>query len=95
MTDNIFEIETTVLVHFACAPRESGVLLTDFAAAWFYLPILANYLQRQHHRRGIRGGNSETILYGQRCETRLSRERFFFFAIRSSDDFKKQLSQEP
>ena len=31
MTDNIFE--TTALAHVACAPQESGVLLTDFAAA--------------------------------------------------------------
>ena len=34
MTDNIFEIETTALAHAACAPQESGVLLTDFAAAY-------------------------------------------------------------
>ena len=34
MTDNIFEIETTALVHVACAPQESGALLTDFAAAY-------------------------------------------------------------
>ena len=34
MTDNIFEIETTALAHIACAPQESGVLLTDFAAAY-------------------------------------------------------------
>ena len=33
MTDNIFEIETTALAHVACAPRLSGILLTDFAAA--------------------------------------------------------------
>ena len=33
MTDNIFEIDTTALAHVACAPRESGILLTDFAAA--------------------------------------------------------------
>ena len=33
MTDKIFEIETTALAHVACAPQESGVLLTDFAAA--------------------------------------------------------------
>ena len=33
MTDNIFEIETA-LAHVACAPRESGILLTDFAAAY-------------------------------------------------------------
>ena len=33
MTDNIFEIETTALAHVACAPQDSGVLLTDFAAA--------------------------------------------------------------
>ena len=31
MTDNIFEIEITDLAHVACAPQESGVLLTDFA----------------------------------------------------------------
>ena len=34
MTDNILEIETTALAHVACAPQESGVLLTDFAAAY-------------------------------------------------------------
>ena len=34
MTDNIFEIETTALAHVACAPQVSGVLLTDFAAAY-------------------------------------------------------------
>ena len=34
MTDNIFEIDTTALVHVACASQESGVLLTDFAAAY-------------------------------------------------------------
>ena len=34
MTDNIFEIETTALAHVACAPQESGILLTDFAAAF-------------------------------------------------------------
>ena len=33
-TDNIFEIETTALAHVACAPQESGFLLTDFAAAY-------------------------------------------------------------
>ena len=33
MTDNIFEIEPTPSAHGACAPRESGTLLTDFAAA--------------------------------------------------------------
>ena len=32
-TDNIFEIETIALAHVACAPRESGILVTDFAAA--------------------------------------------------------------
>ena len=34
MTDNIFEIETTAQAHVACAPQDSGVLLTDFAAAY-------------------------------------------------------------
>ena len=34
MTDNIFEIETTALAHVACAPQDSGVLLTDFATAY-------------------------------------------------------------
>ena len=29
-----FEIETTALAHVACAPLETGVLLTDFAAAY-------------------------------------------------------------
>ena len=34
MTDNIFETETTALAHVACTPQESGILLTDFAAAY-------------------------------------------------------------
>ena len=34
MTDNIFEIETAALAHVACAPRESGILLTDFAVGY-------------------------------------------------------------
>ena len=34
MTDKIFEIETFALPHVACAPQESGILLTDFAAAY-------------------------------------------------------------
>ena len=34
MTDNMFEIETTALARVAFAPRESGILLTDFAAAY-------------------------------------------------------------
>ena len=34
MTDNIFEIETAALAHVACAPQESGILMTVFAAAY-------------------------------------------------------------
>ena len=34
MTDNILEIEITALTHVACAPQESCILLTDFAAAY-------------------------------------------------------------
>ena len=34
MTDNIFEVETTALAHVACSPQESGILLTNFAAAY-------------------------------------------------------------
>ena len=34
MTDNIFEIETTALARVACAPQDSGVLLTDFVSAY-------------------------------------------------------------
>ena len=33
MTDNIFEVETTALALVACSRQESGILLTDFAAA--------------------------------------------------------------
>ena len=35
MTDNIFEIDTAAVAHVARAPRESGILLTDSAAAYF------------------------------------------------------------
>ena len=34
MTDKIFEVETTALAHVTCATRDSGILLTDFAAAY-------------------------------------------------------------
>ena len=34
MTDNIFEVGTTALAHVTCAARDSGFLLTDFAAAY-------------------------------------------------------------
>ena len=34
MTKYIFEIETAALAHVACAPRDSDVLLTNFAAAY-------------------------------------------------------------
>ena len=34
MNDNIFEVETTALAHVTCATCDSGVLLTDFAAAY-------------------------------------------------------------
>ena len=34
MTDNIFE--NIAIAHVACAPRESDILLTDFAAAHFF-----------------------------------------------------------
>ena len=34
MTDYIFETESTALAHVACPPRDSGVLLTDFAASY-------------------------------------------------------------
>ena len=30
----LFEIATTALAHVACAPQESGILVTDFAAAY-------------------------------------------------------------
>ena len=34
MTDNIFEVETTAVAHVACSPQESGISLTEFAAAY-------------------------------------------------------------
>ena len=34
MTDFFSVVETTALAHVACAPQESGILLTDFAAAY-------------------------------------------------------------
>ena len=67
MTDNIFEIETTALAHVACAPLNSGVLLTDFAAAhpsinhsWIFsvlentaLPDFLCHFQRSIYRDSI------------------------------------------
>ena len=34
MTDNTFEVETTALAHVACATRESGIILQNFACAY-------------------------------------------------------------
>ena len=34
MTENILEVKTTALAHVVCAPQESGILLTDTAAAY-------------------------------------------------------------
>ena len=34
MTDNILEVETNALAHFACVTRDSVILLTDFACAY-------------------------------------------------------------
>ena len=34
MTDKILEVETTALAHVTCATHDSGILLTDFAAAY-------------------------------------------------------------
>ena len=74
---NIFEIETTALVHVACVLQESRVLLTyEHWVARFNLPLLAKYLQRQHQARGIRGSSPRTLSYGQRCTTRLSCDWF-------------------
>ena len=89
MTDNIFELETTALAHVACAPQESGVLLTDFAAAypsvnhsWIFsvlentrLPDFLCRFLRSIYKDSIRTG---TIPYGQRSTTRLSCEGFPF-----------------
>ena len=46
MTDNIFEIETTALAHVSCALQESGILLTDFAAA--LAPASSMFSKRQN-----------------------------------------------
>ena len=79
MTDNIFENETTALAHVACAPRESGILFTDFAAAypsfnhsWIFhvleqtelLEFICRFLRRIYYDSTTRG-----------LETRLSCER--------------------
>ena len=53
MTDNIFEIETTALAHVACAPQESGVLLTDFAAA--YLSVNHSWIFSVLENTGLLG----------------------------------------
>ena len=42
-TDNIFEVETTTSAQVACAPRESGILLTDFAAVHLGVNLSWNF----------------------------------------------------
>ena len=49
ITDNNFEIETTALAHVACAPQESGVLLTDFAAGISQCQSLLDLLCDREH----------------------------------------------
>ena len=53
MTDNIVEIETTALAHVACAPQDSGVLLTDFAAA--YPSVNHSWMFSVHENTGLLG----------------------------------------
>ena len=50
MTDDIFKVETTALAHFACATRDSGVLLTDFACAYLVsiTPGSSTFSKRQN-----------------------------------------------
>ena len=88
MTDNIFDIETTALAHLACAPQDSGVLLTDFAAAYisvthsWIFSVLENTglpgFSAASYTRGICRSRTRTILDGQRRTTRVSCERLSF-----------------
>ena len=84
MTDNIFE--TTALAHVACAPQESGVLLTDFGAAYpsgqsfldlLYtgLPAFLCRILRNIYRDTITREQNEDN-YGQKSTTILSCEWF-------------------
>ena len=85
MTYNILEIETTALVHVACAPQDSGVLLTDFAAAypsvnhsWIFsvlentgLPGFSLPLPAKH----LQGQNHTRGICGSRTRTILDGQR--------------------
>ena len=105
MTDNIFEIETTALAHVACAPQESGILLTDFAAAYpsvnhsWIFSVLENTGWPGFLCRFLRRIYSDSIMHvefggaarGQFPVTRLSSE--WLPTIRSSDGSQSQLTQ--
>ena len=105
MTDNIFEIETTALAHVACAPQESGVRLTDFAAAypsgnhsWIFsvlentgLPDFLCRFLRSIYRDCITHVDFAGAERGSFLEARGVRQGC---PTRSSDGSKTQLSQE-
>ena len=90
MTDNIFEIETIALAHVECAPRESGILLTDFAAAYpgvnhswiFQVPGGEKARRRRggHHTLAVRswaGGWLErrlAAMHHQECQEHVDQE---------------------
>ena len=69
MTDNIFEIETNALAHVACAPQESGIFLTDFAAAYpsvnhsWIFSVLENIGLRDFLCRFLRSSYSDSTTH--------------------------------
>ena len=108
MTDNVFEIKTTALAHIACAPQESGVLLTDFAAAypsvnhsWIFSVIentgLPFFLCR-FLRNIYRDSMTHVVFRGSRTRTIFHGQRSTtrlsceWFPL-ASDESKSQLSQ--
>ena len=85
MTDNIFEVETTALAHFACVTRDSGILLNDFACAcpsvnhsWIFHLLEKAELPRfiQQFLRMIYNNSVTDVVFAgkteERCQTRLS-----------------------
>ena len=92
MTDNIFEIETTALAHVACAPLESGVLLTDFAAAypsvnhsWIFSVI--EHTGLPSHTWNVREQNEDNSLWQEEYDKVVLRVASFlqWHSTRSSD----------
>ena len=98
MEDNKFEIETTALAHVVCTPQESGVLPTDFAAAYpsvNHSSILEKTENDSTSHVEFAGATSGQFLVARGVKQGCPARCFCLLwpLTRSSDASKRQLSQ--